>query len=222
MCWALSLMHVSITAINILNFNTYFIRKIYYYFHCTDREIQAQKGRGTSLCLHNGEDLARQSAISQCFLKWFNKFWFLIILLNDIISICLFKICNSYFIVVINSIMYFLVFLKIKISQNNDMEKLELFCILFTYAKEEYLFPHVDRVIFFHVKRVRSRVLGHFDLSFIFPYKGHTDEASGCRARWSFISLFLSAHLDPILQLMSGQENRTSRLSGELLKILYI
>lgn len=214
-------MHVSIIAINILNFNTYFIRKICYYSHCTDRETQAQKGRVTSLCLHNGEDLARQSAVSQCFLKGFNKFWFLIILFNDIISFCLFKICSGYFIVVINSIICFLVFLKIKASQNNDMGKLELLCVLFTCAKEEYLFPHVDRVIFFYVKRVRSGVLGHFDLSFIFPYKGHTDGASGCRARWPFISLFLSAHLDPILQLMPGQENRTSHLSWELLKILY-
>lgn len=93
----------------------------------------------------------------------------------------------------INSIICFLVFLKIKASQKDDTGKLELLCVLFTCAKEEYLVPHVDRVIFFRVKRVRSGESGHFDLAFIFPYKGHTEGESGCRARWPFISLSLSA-----------------------------
>lgn len=185
----LSTAHVSITSINIFNFNTYFIRKICYYSHCTYRETKGQESKVTSLCLHNGEDLARQSAVSQCFLKWFNKFWFLRILFNDIISFCLFKICNGYFIVVINSIICFLVFLKIKASRKDDMEKLVLLCVLFTCAKEEYLVPHVDRAIFFRVKRVRSGESEHFDLSFFLirdTLMGNLDAGQGGPLSLSF------------------------------------
>lgn len=125
--------------------------------------------------------------VSQCFLKWFNKFGIFIILFHDITSLCLFKICNGYSIVAINSIISFPVSLKIKSPQNDDMGKLRVTLYIIHMCKRKVSDAKCGQ-IFFSIKRGTSGERGHFDLSTTFSYKGHTDGMSKHVVRWPFIS----------------------------------